>query len=63
MKRMLSIWLSVLSLGIAMGQNDSTIAIYEEQFIQLNKAYAKAPSDVANLLDMAAQGLQLSSFV
>ena len=54
MKRMLSIWLSVLSLGIAMGQNDSTIAVYEEQFVQLNKAYAKAPSDVANLLDMAA---------
>ena len=54
MKRLLSLLLSVLSLGIAMGQNDSTYATLEEQYIHLNKAYAKAPSDVANLMDMAA---------
>ena len=49
---------AVLLYGVAMGQDDSAFVAFEEQYIQLNKEYAKAPNNVANLLDMAAFYMQ-----
>lgn len=39
--------------GVAMGQSDSVLAVYSERYVQLGREYAKAPDNVANLMEMA----------
>lgn len=53
MKRILSIVPVMLMAFALQGQNDSLLNAYGEQYVRLSKIYAKAPDNVANLLDMA----------
>ena len=39
--------------GVAMGQSDSVLAVYSERYALLGREYAKAPDNVANLMEMA----------
>ena len=53
MKRLVSLLLAILAFGVAMGQADSVLSVYRDQYIQLSREYAKSPDNVANLMEMA----------
>lgn len=52
-KRALLLLLVVHLAGVVMGQRDSVLAVYSERYAQLGREYAKAPDNVANLMEMA----------
>jgi hypothetical protein len=53
MKRVAFLLLAVLVAEVAMGQTDSVLSVYRDQYIQLSKEYAKNPDNVANLMELA----------
>ena len=55
MRGLLSLLLLVVAAcSVAMGQDDSLAARYEEQYVRMAKVYAQSPDNVANLMEMAS---------